>query len=190
MDQFLIGKWKNLEAEIKSEIHDVNKLMQICSSFKIDFENKAKEKNVENNNNILLRDYLDNKDLNLNNNNNNARDKPKNVNNNNINEKKWERFGGKQPFSHLNEDPFENNFNNEIYQKKNSNKKVEENNFVVNNKKAPSEDKKDFKDPMVWDPPEDKINRNQNKAVVKPRQSNAQVKPAVKNPASNINPYK
>ncbi len=179
-----MGKWKNLEAELKSEIHDVSKIMQICSSFKIDFENKAKDKNTENNNNLILRDYLDN------NNNNIPKEKPKNVNsNNNVNEKKWERFGGKQPFSHMNDDPFENNFNNEIYQKRNSNKKIEDNNFVLN-KKAPSEDKKEGKDPMVWDPPEDKINRNQNKAIAKPRQSNPQVKPVVKNPASNINPYK
>ena len=165
--------------------------MTICSSFKIDFENKAKDKNLENNNNILLRDYLDNptnKEKNqkiVNNNNNN--------NNNNQNEKKWERFGGKQPFSHVSEDPFDNNnnfINNEVYQKKNSNKRLEDN-HVAASKKAPSEDKKEFKDPMVWDPPEDRGNRVPNKAVAKPRQSNAQLKPVPsKNPAANINPYK
>ena len=168
--------------------------MTICCNFKIDFENKAKDKNAENNNNILMRDYIDvnqnNKDKNLKNNNSSN-----NVNNNNnANEKKWERFGGRPPFSHGNEDPFENKAfnNNEIYQKKNSNKKLEDNNYMgMGAKKNISEDKKD---PMVWDPPEEKINnRNQNKAVVKPRQSNAQVKPASnnnKNPAVNINPYK
>lgn len=194
MDPFLVGKWKTLEAEIKSEIHDVNKLLSICSSFKIDFENKAKDKNLENNNNILLRDYLDNNNMN----NNPSSNKEKlqknsnnNVNNNNLNDKKWDRFGGRPPFSHGVEDPFENNnnnINNEIYQKRVSNKKFEEN--YVNNKKIPSEDKKEVKDPMVWDPPEDRGIKNSNKAVAKPRQSNAQVKPAVRGNPSNVNPYK
>ena len=144
-----------------------------------------------------MRDYLDN-----------PRDKDKNqknINNNNINslnnDKKWERFGGKAPFSHVNEDPFDNNNNNnfnnannnnnnEIYQKKNSNKRIEDN-FVAAAKKAPSEDKKEFKDPMIWDPPEDRGNKVPNKAVIKPRQSNAQVKPVPsKNAAVNVNPYK
>lgn len=182
-------KWKTLEAEIKSEIHDVSKLMTICSSFKIDFENKAKDKNQDNNNNILMRDYLDNpnKDKNSQKNVNN------NSNNNNPNDKKWERFGGKAPFSHINEDPFDYNAinNNEIYQKKNSNKKLEENNYMGAPKKAPSEDKKEYKDPMVWDPPEDRGNRAPNKNVAKPRQSNAQVKPVPsKNAGVNVNPYK
>lgn len=136
-----------------------------------------------------MRDYLDNPSI---------KDKSaKNAINVNppINEKKWERFGGKAPFSHVNEDPFEFNGNNncnnnEIYQKKNSNKRIEEN-YVVPSKKAPSEDKKEYKDPMVWDPPEDRGNRAPNKAVAKPRQSNAQAKPVPsKNAGVNVNPYK
>ncbi len=164
--------------------------MTICNSFKIDFENKVKDKSQDNNNNLFLRDYLDvpnnkekNQKSNNNINNNNSN------NNNNNNEKKWERFGGKQPFSHINEDPFDCNNNNEIYQKKVSNKKLDEN-CVAMPKKAPNEDKKE-KDPMVWDPPEDRGNKVPNKAVVKPRQSNAQVKPAPsKNAGVNMNPYK
>lgn len=157
----LSEKWKLLEAELKSEIHEVNKLMTICTNFRIDFENKPK---TNDSNNILMRDYVDPKD---------AKQKQEN--------KRFERFDYKQPFSHHNQDPFENNnnINNNIdnyhYKKKNNNDGLGFNknnmldNFVANKKKNLSEDKPP-KDPMVWDPPEEK--KISNNRVQKSRQSN------------------
>lgn len=185
-----------MEAEIKSEIHYITKIHAACQGFKIDFENNDKDKmameNI-NNNNILMRDYID---VNANNvrdnssNNNINKQNPKNsVSNQPNNEKKWERFGGRPPFSHSNnDDPFENNNlnNNEIYHKKNSNKKVEEN-FVVNKKQNYVEEKKE-KDPMVWDPPEDKFGVGRNPIKQVKRSSNAQnPKQGAVNKPSNVN---
>ena len=137
-----------LEAEIKLEIHEVNKIMNICTNFRMDFDNLNKPKPQEPNN-FNLREYLDPKDKSKNN--NNVKDNNKdngNQNNQNPENKRWERFGGKAPFSHINEDPFDvfnnnnnnnNNINkNDIYNKKrNANNNNEGNknlldNFVAN----------------------------------------------------------
>jgi hypothetical protein len=75
------------EANIKGEVQTVMQLNDICGTFKIE-ENTEKAREIENN--LNLREYLDRKpSTNM------------NIDNNIQNKNRWERFGGKPPFSYL-----------------------------------------------------------------------------------------
>ncbi len=136
-------------------------MLELCNEFKISFDNDNKI-NSENdaNNNILMRDYIDRKpDKKISNNQHN------NMKNDN---KRFERFGGKPPFSHNVEK--EDNMDIDDYSEK-DNKENPQENYIIYKKPSSysaDRDKKD-KDPMVWDPPEDKkiinnkiVKKNQN----------------------------
>ena len=92
-------------------------------------------------------------------------DKNKNENeiNANNNPKKWERFGGKAPFSYFNAEYSSNNMEVDDSEKINKIKNNQPENYVIYNKpKSVSLEKKE-KDPIVWDPPEDKKDSNYSK---------------------------
>lgn len=163
-DPFLREKWKLSEANIKSETQQVMVLLDLCNTFKAEFQNNNKADREEDNNNILMRDYVERKDDRRPSNNiNMVRDQQK------ANDKRWERFGGKAPFS-KEEDENDNmdvDFSSERANKIRGNQVQPENVMVYKKPISSSVEKKD-KDPMVWDPPEDrnKINNvNKNKKV-------------------------
>lgn len=168
-DPYLKEKWKMTEANIKSEIMTVVEIFEMCQMFKVDLD-RQEDKNrreSEMNNNILMRDFKNidqGKSKNSNNNikSQNNQNNPNNnqyINNqdNKINNNRWERFGGKAPFEYLNEKDEETGNENERFNKarSNSNNQQVENVVIYKKPGSSSSDKKD-KDPIVWDPPEDK----------------------------------
>jgi len=134
-----------------------------CLTFKKILEDndvRIRRHSEENNNNILMRDFkpevihITNKPPLR-----NDPNKNENVININPNPKKWERFGGKAPFSY-NAQYSSNNMEVDDIEKINKIKNNQPENFVIYNKpKSVSHDKKE-KDPIVWDPPEDKKDSN------------------------------
>jgi katanin p60 ATPase-containing subunit A1 len=138
---------------------------------------RAKSNNIVNNNNFQSNNYPSNNYQSNNypsNNNlqNNDRNEKINLNNN---DKKWDRFGGKAPFQHLNEKDDEvGGMENERYNKVKKEAPVE--NVVYKKPISTSADRKE-KDPMVWDPPEDKkVKKAPAKNVVNPNPPSKNVK--------------
>jgi len=137
---------------------------ETCQTFKkIAEENeiRGRRHSEENNNNILMRDF---KPV-LNQGRPSDRGEPSSKNENNIinsnnNPKRWERFGGKAPFSYLNEPDEENMDVDDNNEKMNKIKNNQNENFVIYKKPLSSSLEKKGKDPMVWDPPEDKRDVN------------------------------
>jgi katanin p60 ATPase-containing subunit A1 len=167
-DVYLKEKWKMTEANVKSEIMTVVQLFEMCNMFKVDLDRQEDKSRRESeiNNNILMRDFKPNEPIKSKNSNNikhqnscNSQNSNQYVSNpeNKINiNNRWEHFGGKPPFQYLNERDEDNNmaYENERYIKARSNSNHPPENAVVY-KKPVSSEKKD-KDPLVWDPPDDK----------------------------------
>jgi SpoVK/Ycf46/Vps4 family AAA+-type ATPase len=136
-----------------------------CATFKKIVEDndvRIRRHSEENNNNILMRDFkpdvIPNKPPQR-----NDQNKNDNVINVNANPKKWERFGGKAPFSYFNAEYSSNNMEVDDSEKINKIKNNQPENYVIYNKpKSVSLEKKE-KDPIVWDPPEDKKDSNYSK---------------------------
>ena len=157
-DPFLKEKWKMTEANVKSEIQYSAALYTICSTFKITQENNNQNKDLESNQ-ILMRDFRPIERRGSNNNvpsnkiysNNNVN---VNVNQGNNNDEKWKRFGGKPPFAYLNNK--DNDSDDNETEKNNKIKNSREENVVVYKKPVSSSVDREKKDPMVWDPPEEK----------------------------------
>jgi katanin p60 ATPase-containing subunit A1 len=160
----------------------------MCNSFKVDLETNEDRNRRESadSNNILMRDYkpTSNNNNRVQSNNNNNDNYKINVNNN-INKQqqqqqqdnKWERFGGKAPFQYLHEkDDDMNGAENERYNKIKHN--IPSENVVYKKPISSSLDKKE-KDPMVWDPPEDKKVINK-KNVVPSKNNNNNINKNVK----------
>jgi len=147
-DDFLKDKWKQTEANIKSEIYQVSQILETANSFKNEPE-KVEKKNKEETK-VINRD-----DINININVNNQKKLP------NLN-----HFGGKLPFNqnnnNNNNDIFDNfkdmknDYMNVNYDKINNNHNKNED-FVIHRKSISTE--KNEKDPMVWDPPEEKAQK-------------------------------
>lgn len=189
-DPFLREKWKMTEANVKSEILVVAQLYEMCNSLKIDLDSveQRRRESESNSNNILMRDYkpieqkVQQREIKDNDNKINI-----NSSNNQVNDRRWERFGGKAPFQYLNEKD-EDGENERFNKIKQNQANVFQNNMQVDNNvvyKKPissSADRKD-KDPMVWDPPEDRkgVRKNQvaqkkNAAPVKKSQGDLEKK--------------
>jgi katanin p60 ATPase-containing subunit A1 len=98
------------------------------------------------NNNILMRDYIPTENYKVKQNN-----QIESKNNNIINDKRFERFGGKAPFQ-LNDKEEDNN--SERLNKIKKDNKEQNDNFVVYKKPTSTSADRKEKDPMVWDPPE------------------------------------
>ena len=123
-DHFLKEKWKNVNAVIRDEVINVHTSYEIAKKFINDDAEAERRKREEEmkNNQILMRDYIPQNDerQRANSSSGNDNEKP-------AYDKRWAHFGGKPPFSYLND-------------KDNS---------------ADDDKKRAKKDPDVWDPPED-----------------------------------
>ncbi len=164
---------------------------ETCQTFKkIAEENdiRVRRHSEDTNNNILMRDF---KPL-VNQKPSNRGEQNKNENNginSNNNPKKWERFGGKAPFSYLNE-PDEDNMDVEDYNEKiNKIKNNQIENCVVYKKPVSSSLEKKGKDPMVWDPPDDRkeVNYVNNNNANNAKNRKVSTKIVSKNNANNAN---
>ena len=114
-DSYLLEKWKETKEKLKNEVSLIFRAYQNCKIFQID-EAREEKKNIEEekyNNNILMRD-----------NNKKIYKSVNNIDNN----KRWEHFGGKPPFSYLKE---KKEKENEVISQKLSYNKSQ--NYVVNN---------------------------------------------------------
>ena len=159
-DNYLLEKWKETKDKLKQECSLIFRAYQNCKIFQLDEAQQEKKKIEEEkyNNNILMRD---NKQI------------YKSVLNKNVdNNKRWEHFGGKPPFSYLKERK-ENETDANISQKLIYNKPNQ--NYVVNNNyNKYNNDNINYlngfyEDPDVWTSPEDdprfpyqKYNNNSN----------------------------
>ncbi len=159
-DNYLLEKWKETKDKLKQECSLIFRAYQNCKIFQLDEAQQEKKKIEEEkyNNNILMRD---NKQI------------YKSVLNKNVdNNKRWEHFGGKPPFSYLKERK-ENEIDANMSQKLIYNKPNQ--NYVVNNNyNKYNNDNINYlngfyEDPDVWTSPEDdprfpyqKYNNNSN----------------------------
>ena len=149
-------QWLKAGKNLKEEYVEIKEILELCNTFKMEKKDDLKNKNNKyNDNQMILRDYLDykddqnpmdfnndNKNNNIRNNRNLSNKNVKNYDNNNDDDlnnekKKFERFGGKLPFEHHRED---NNRNlsddkNEIRHNNNYNNNNNKlnNNFNINN---------------------------------------------------------
>ena len=159
-DPFLKEKWKMTEANIKSEIKHVVQIYDVCTSIKndnFDYSKKqVEEVNNKKNENILIIPVNDKE----------KKHKIPNI----------QHFGGKMPFN--NDDPVDifkkDEGNGNIYHDekddyrnlRKDNKPKEnndiDNNYVVYKKPEKINNIVEKKDPMVWDPPEEKIEKKSN----------------------------
>ena len=151
-DNYLIEKWKETKEKLKYECTLIFKAYQNCKIFQID-EAKEEKKKIEEekyNNNLLMRENV--KKIN------------KSVSTKMNDNKRWEHFGGKPPFSYLKErkEKEKDNENNNISQKMSYNKTAQ--NYVVNNYiNTYTNTTSDtinylngfYEDPDVWTSPED-----------------------------------
>ena len=125
-DNYLITKWKETKEQLKKECAIILEAYQNCKilNTNVSQESKPYEYNDYNNNNFFNRDLKTNKNV---------------INND---PKRWAHFGGKAPFSYLNEK--NNNNNNQIYI-----------NYTVENKRNINYLNDFYKDPDVWASPEE-----------------------------------
>ena len=125
-DNYLITKWKETKEQLKKECALILEAYQNCKilNTNVSQESKPYEYNDYNNNNFFNRDLKTNKNV---------------INND---PKRWAHFGGKAPFSYLNEK--NNNNNNQIYI-----------NYTVENKRNINYLNDFYKDPDVWASPEE-----------------------------------
>ena len=162
-DNYLLEKWKETKDKLKHECTLIFRAYQNCKIFQLDEAQEEKKKIEEEkyNNNILMRD---NKKI------------YKSVINKKVdNNKRWEHFGGKPPFSYLKErKEKENETDINISQKLSYNKPNQS--YVVNNyvnNKYNNDNinylNEFYEDPDVWTSPEDdprfpyqKYNNNNN----------------------------
>jgi hypothetical protein len=93
-DPFLREKWKITVENINNEYQNVIQLSEVCQSFKY---TEHKETRKDDENNLILREYLDRRPSQGVQKSQDRNDMIKNI------DKRWERFGGKPPFSYLNE---------------------------------------------------------------------------------------
>jgi hypothetical protein len=148
-DSFLKDKWRTTENVVKSEITSIAQLYDICKNIRTcQFEygkKQVEESNIPRNDMIYIPAEV-------------KKNKMPNI----------QHFGGKAPFS-KDDDPFEN-------YKKDDNIEMKYDEMRVNRKESKPKDE-DFvdyvykkpekinnnvvekKDPMVWDPPEEKIEK-------------------------------
>ena len=159
-DNYLLEKWKETKEKLKHECSLIFRAYQNCKIFQtdvIDAENKKIEEEKFNNN-ILMRDnFKKNKSV---------------VNKNVDNNKRWEYFGGKPPFSYLkekkeNDNDIDNNISVKLsYNKSNQNYVV--NNYINSNSSSTTNVSKStnynddinylngfYEDPDVWTSPDE-----------------------------------
>ena len=163
-DNYLLEKWKETKDKLKHECTLIFRAYQNCKIFQLDEAQEEKKKIEEEkyNNNILMRD-------------NNKKIYKSVINKKVDNNKRWEHFGGKPPFSYLKErKEKENETDINISQKLSYNKPNQ--NYVVNNyvnNKYNNDNinylNEFYEDPDVWTSPEDdprfpyqKYNNNNN----------------------------
>ena len=150
-DNYLLDKWRNTKEKIKNECALILRAYKNCKIFQSDVEKEEKKKIEEEkyNNNILMRD--NNKKI------------YKSVKHQNAdNNKRWEHFGGKPPFSYLKERKEKENekdYNNS--QKMSNNNKLNQNHMVNNYVNTYNNDDNInylngfYQDPDIWTSPED-----------------------------------
>ena len=154
-DEYLIEKWKETKEKLKQECNLALRAYQNCKIFKMDeIESNIKQAEEEKyNNEILLRDS---KKIKKENNNNKI----------NNNAKRWEHFGGKPPFSYLQEKKNDENIEINISQKFIYNSYNPTNNYVVTKNNIKQNNNNNnytninylegfYDDPDVWTSPED-----------------------------------
>ena len=163
-DNYLLEKWKETKDKLKHECTLIFRAYQNCKIFQLDEAQEEKKKIEEEkyNNNILMRD-------------NNKKIYKSVINKKVDNNKRWEHFGGKPPFSYLKErKEKENETDINISQKLSYNKPNQS--YVVNNyvnNKYNNDNinylNEFYEDPDVWTSPEDdprfpyqKYNNNNN----------------------------
>ena len=163
-DNYLLEKWKETRDKLKNECTLIFRAYQNCKIFQLDEAQEEKKKIEEEkyNNNILMRD-------------NNKKIYKSVINKKVDNNKRWEHFGGKPPFSYLKErKEKENETDINISQKLSYNKPNQS--YVVNNyvnNKYNNDNinylNEFYEDPDVWTSPEDdprfpyqKYNNNNN----------------------------
>ena len=163
-DNYLLEKWKETKDKLKNECTLIFRAYQNCKIFQLDEAQEEKKKIEEEkyNNNILMRD-------------NNKKIYKSVINKKVDNNKRWEHFGGKPPFSYLKErKEKENETDINISQKLSYNKPNQS--YVVNNyvnNKYNNDNinylNEFYEDPDVWTSPEDdprfpyqKYNNNNN----------------------------
>ena len=104
-DQYLLDKWKETKEKLKEECNLVLRAYQNCKIFRMDeIESDKKQAEEEKYNNQIL--SRDNKII-----------KKENKKNSINNSKRWEHFGGKPPFSYLNDKKNDENIEINISQK-------------------------------------------------------------------------
>lgn len=150
------------EANIKSEIVYIYQTYEICRTFKLDLDENKALKDEQMNNQILMREYLSD-----NNNPQHNLNKLHRANSQQNDYKRWERFGGKPPFSYLSEKNEEEDYSSHREKQIKINKGNNNDNNVYNKKQVNYSSDREKKDPLVWDPPEDKkvkksVNNNPN----------------------------
>ena len=143
-DPYLIQKWQNTENLIKNECALVLAAYETCKIFQQDATQEMKRIEHENelNNKILMRDYK----------------LPKRSNTLEDDPERWAHFGGKAPFSYLQE------------------RGIGEDDYMNDNYFRMPEVKKD---PDVWDPPEDMPRYPIRKAVSKKEEKKKEYKPLI-----------
>ena len=143
-DPYLIQKWQNTENLIKNECALVLAAYETCKIFQQDATQEMKRIEHENelNNQILMRDYK----------------LPKRSNTLEDDPERWAHFGGKAPFSYLQE------------------RGIGEDDYMNDNYFRMPEVKKD---PDVWDPPEDMPRYPIRKAVSKKEEKKKEYKPLI-----------
>lgn len=169
-------QWLKTGQNIKSEYNEVKEIIELCYTFKME---KREENNFKSNENqFILRDYLDNRQFEKKNapNDDFFNDKKLERNNSNIpdenvEKKRFERFGGKLPFEHHSERNHSDDNNigyNNVDNYKPSSKPSVKKQSVPNNKannKMDVEKKRNYEKPWKTDDKEKKQkNKEDNKA--------------------------
>jgi len=155
-DNFLLDKWKQLKEKLKHECTLIFRVYQNCKIFQTDDVKEEKKKIEEEkyNNNLLMRD-------------NNQRIYKSVIDKKVDNNKRWEHFGGKPPFSYLKEkQEDEMNYISQKLSYNKSNKYCSVNNYINTNNNYNNNTNKNnndninylngfYEDPDVWTSPED-----------------------------------
>ena len=155
-DNYLLEKWKETKEKLKHECSLIFRVYQNCKIFQMDDEQVEKKKAEEEkyNNNLLMRD-------------NNKKIYKSVIDKKVDNNKRWEHFGGKPPFSYLKEKK-ENEIDQNISEKLNYNKSSKiyvVNNYINTNNSSNYNINNNsnninylngfYEDPDVWTSPED-----------------------------------
>ena len=161
----ILNKWKEARSKLKNECSLILQAYQNCKIFQID-EIKEEKKKIEEekyNNNFLMRDNTNKYHKKL--------IKEEGSKNSEYN-KRWEHFGGKEPFSYLKEKNQNNNISKSVNTNITNSYNNKLNNYVIKNNEFSYNDNNDYiykngindninylndfyKDPDVWTSPED-----------------------------------